>query len=290
VAQAKVHAKKLQPKRLKHYSAKEHAVRDASVQAMLKGELRACLCKQQTWYSSERSLLCALQRRLRERGHEMSIIAIYDTIMVISPKNISGAERREHQIRGSSRRFWWGGLSAGDIPHPRVDFMDLIPLQALVFDDSELIVELIHPDHRGETTSDQAAFLQRAFESHAQVLAGYGSTSWGLLSTPEKNAITSAIGTKQREFTRLKLCAMVAAGALDPIPGEGLREPVRTIEVFTTEDEEEAEKAELAAQTQEGEEEEQTQRPQETARDSDQRGDSDDSGAHLLNRCTPTCP
>jgi hypothetical protein len=60
VAQAKVHAEKPQPKRLKHYSAKEHAVRDASVQAVLKGELRACLCKQQTWYSSE----CALQRCL----------------------------------------------------------------------------------------------------------------------------------------------------------------------------------------------------------------------------------
>ena len=59
VAQAKVHAEKRQPKRLKHYNAKEHAVRDASVQAVLKGELRACLCKQQTWYSSERSACCA---------------------------------------------------------------------------------------------------------------------------------------------------------------------------------------------------------------------------------------
>ena len=42
--------------------------------------------------------------------------------------------------------FYWGGLTAGDIPKPAVNFHDLLPLQQLVFENEEDVVELVDPE------------------------------------------------------------------------------------------------------------------------------------------------
>jgi hypothetical protein len=118
-----------QPERKQHQNAREFAIHEPTVRALIKSELRSYVLKQQTWYVTERSMLINVQTNLllrsdREFEFEYQLIEIYDTLMSMNPLAIGaevGAERCRFRC-GARIGFYWGGLTAGDIGRPAVDF------------------------------------------------------------------------------------------------------------------------------------------------------------------------
>ena len=227
-----------QPGRKKDHRAREFAVKDKGLQAQIKLVLRSCLLKQHTWYVTERSLLVAIQTNLKRDEADYKLVEIYDTLLNMNPLQIAaqiGAERcpcKSSIYHG----FYWGGLTAGDIPKPTVDFHDLLPLQQLLFENEEVVEQLVDPDRReGAREGAEVQFLKNVFEKHAWVLAGYSATDWVAMDLRDRNRITSAQSVRRVEWTRIRLGVMIAAGALEKRAGEGLREVDYEEEVESTE-------------------------------------------------------
>ena len=217
-----------QPQRKRHAAAKEWAKHDPRLHAQLRGAVRSCLLRQQTWYVTERNLLVIVQKIMDDATGELKLCEIFDTLQALNTSLLAiGAERcafRGH--RDQSRVFYWGGLTAGDIPKPAIDFHDLIPLQRLVFENEEVVQELVDPDRcDAAKEGNETDFLAILFEKHARVLAGYSRRNWDAMPPYERNRVHSAQRVRQLEYARVRLGVMIAAGALDARAGEGLREP-----------------------------------------------------------------